>query len=311
MVLTFAPLRLCVSISVCFIMSEQLQRSIVITGTSSGIGYAAAKLLAERDFQVFGSVRSEKDADHTSQTLGSNFCPLIFDVTDQPSIQKAADVVRERLYQRRLFALINNAGIEMAGPLAYLPVERFRTQLEVNLIGVLSVTQAFLPLLGTEADRSGSPGRIINISSMLGRLAVPFVGAYCASKFGLEGFSDTLRREMKLFGIDVIVVEPGAVVTPIWDKAEGKMLQEYPDTPYQRSLTRFVETAMKSGREGFPASKVAELIERILATKKPKARYTLIPKKFVEYTIPRLLPARTLDYLMNKYLGISAVRGEK
>ncbi|MBV9733344.1 MAG: SDR family oxidoreductase [Verrucomicrobia bacterium] len=290
-------------------MSEQLQRSIVITGTSSGIGYATAKLLAERGFQVFGSVRSEKDANHTSQTLGSNFCPLIFDVTDQPSVQKAADVVRERLGQRRLFALINNAGIEMAGPLAYLPVDRFRTQLEVNLIGVLSVTQAFLPLLGTEADRIGSPGRIINISSMLGRLAVPFVGAYCASKFGLEGFSDTLRREMKLFGIDVIVVEPGAVVTPIWDKAEGKMLQEYPHTPYQRSLTKFVETAMKSGREGFPASKVAELLERILSTKKPKARYTLIPKKFVEYTIPRLLPARTLDYFMNKYLGISAVRG--
>jgi len=290
-------------------MSEQLKGSIVITGTSSGIGYAVAKLLAERGFQVFGSVRSETDAKHTSQTLGFNFCPLIFDVTDQPSIQKAADLVRERLGQRRLFALINNAGIEMAGPLAYLPVERFRSQLEVNLIGVLSVTQAFLPLLGTEADRVGSPGRIVNISSMLGRLAVPFVGAYCASKFGLEGFSDTLRREMKLFGIDVIVVEPGAVVTPIWEKAEGKLLQEYPDTPYQHSLTRFVETAMKSGREGFPASKVAELIERVLLTKKPKARYTLIPKHFVEYTIPRLLPARTLDYFMNKYLGISVVKG--
>jgi NAD(P)-dependent dehydrogenase (short-subunit alcohol dehydrogenase family) len=292
-------------------MSEALKHSVVITGTSSGIGYASAKLLAERGFQVFGSVRSEKDANHTSQTLGANFCPLIFDVTDQLAVQKAAELVRERLGQRRLFALINNAGIEMGGPLAYLPVERFRTQLEVNLIGVLSVTQAFLPLLGTEAGRTGSPGRIINISSMLGRLAVPFVGAYCASKFGLEGLSDTLRREMKLFGIDVIVVEPGAVVTPIWDKAEGKMLQEYPHTPYQHSLTKFVETAMKSGREGFPASKVAELLERILSTKKPKARYTLIPKKFVEYTIPRLLPARTLDYFMNKYLGISGVRGER
>src|SRR5246127_5520834 len=292
-------------------MPEKSNLSVVITGTSTGIGYAAAKLVAERGFEVFGSVRSEKDANYTSQTLGSNFCPLIFDVTDQSSVQKAADVIRERLGQRRLFALINNAGIEMAGPLAYLPIDRFRTQLEVNLIGVLSVTQAFLPLLGTEPNRIGSPGRIINISSMLGRLAIPFVGAYCASKFGLEGFSDTLRREMVLFGIDVVVVEPGAIVTPIWEKAEGKMLQEYPDTPYQRSLTRFVETATKSGREGFPASKVAELIERILATKKPKARYTLIPKKFVEYTIPRLLPARTLDYFMNKYLGIGAGKGSE
>jgi NAD(P)-dependent dehydrogenase (short-subunit alcohol dehydrogenase family) len=290
-------------------MSEQSKLSIVITGVSTGIGYATAKLLAERGFQVFGSVRSEADADRTGRDLGPNFCPLLFDVTDQPSVNKAADLVRERLGQNRLFALINNAGIEMTGPLAYLPVERFRTQLEVNLIGVLSVTQAFLPLLGTEPNRIGSPGRIINISSAMGRLAVPFIGAYCASKFGLEGFSDSLRREMMLFGIDVIVVEPGAVVTPIWEKAEGKMLNDYPNTPYQRSLSKFVETAMKSGREGFPASKVAELIERILSTKKPKARYTLIPKHFVEYTIPRLLPTRLLDYLMGKYLGIDAVKG--
>jgi NAD(P)-dependent dehydrogenase (short-subunit alcohol dehydrogenase family) len=198
----------------------------------------------------------------------------------------------------------------MAGPLAYLPLERFRIQLEVNLIGVLSVTQAFLPFLGTELGRLGRPGRIINISSMMGRLAVPFIGAYCASKFGLEGLSDSLRREMRLFGIDVIVVEPGAVVTPIWDKAEGKLLNDYPDTPYQDSLTKFVETAMKSGAEGFPASKVAQLIARALSAKNPKARYTLIPKHFVEFTIPRLLPTRTLDYLMGKYLGIGAVNGK-
>jgi NAD(P)-dependent dehydrogenase (short-subunit alcohol dehydrogenase family) len=287
-------------------MSEQSKLSIVITGVSTGIGYATAKLLAERGFQVFGSVRSEADADRTSRDLGPNFCPLLFDVTDQPAVNKAAELVRAKLGRNRLFALINNAGVEMAGPLAYLPVERLRAQLEVNVIGVLAVTQAFLPLIGTEPDRIGSAGRIINISSMLGRLAVPFVGAYCASKFGLEGLSDSLRREMMLFGIDVIVVEPGAIVTPIWEKAEGKLLNEYPNTPYQLSLSKFVETAMKSGREGFPASRVAELIERILSTKKPKARYTLIPKHFVEYTIPRLLPARLLDYLMGKYLGIDA-----
>jgi len=229
---------------------------------------------------------------------------LIMDVTDETAVRRSADTVREKLGQNRLFALINNAGIEMTGPLAYLSLDRFRLQLEVNLIGVLSVTQAFLPLLGTDHQRIGNPGKIINISSALGRLAVPFVGAYCASKFGLEALSDSLRREMMLFGIDVIVVEPGAIVTPIWEKAEGKLLHEFPGTPYQRSLTKFVETAMKSGREGFPATKVAELIARILATKRPKARYTIIPNHFVEYTIPRLLPTRMLDYFMGKYLGI-------
>jgi NAD(P)-dependent dehydrogenase (short-subunit alcohol dehydrogenase family) len=285
-------------------MPEPLKHSAVITGVSTGIGYATAKLLVERGFQVFGSVRSEADAERIAREFGPNYCPLMMDVTDETAVRRSADTVREKLGQNRLFALINNAGIEMTGPLAYLPLDRFRLQLEVNLIGVLSVTQAFLPLLGTDPQRIGNPGKIINISSALGRLAVPFVGAYCASKFGLEALSDSLRREMMLFGIDVIVVEPGAIVTPIWEKAEGKLLHEFPGTPYQRSLTKFVETAMKSGREGFPATKVAELIARILATKRPKARYTIIPNRFVEYTIPRLLPTRILDYLMGKYLGI-------
>jgi NAD(P)-dependent dehydrogenase (short-subunit alcohol dehydrogenase family) len=288
-------------------MSEPSKPSVVITGTSTGIGYATAKLLVERGFQVFGSVRSEADAKRTSQDFGPNFCALNFDVTDDQAVRKSADIVREKIGQNRLFALINNAGIEMAGPLAYLPLEQFRLQLEVNLVGVLSVTQAFLPLLGTDPDRIGNPGRIINISSMMGRLAVPFIGVYCASKFGLEGLSDSLRREMMLFDIDVIVVEPGAIVTPIWEKAEGKLLHDYPNTPYQRSLEKFVETAMKSGGEGFPASKAAELVARILSTKKPKARYPLIPKHFVEFTIPRFLPTRTLDYFMGKYLGIGAI----
>ena len=285
-------------------MPEPLQHSAVITGVSTGIGYATAKLLVQRGFQVFGSVRSEADAQRIARKLGPNYYALIMDVTDETAVRRSAGIVREKLGQNRLFALINNAGIEMTGPLAYLPLDRFRLQLEVNLIGVLSVTQAFLPLLGTDPQRIGNPGKIINISSALGRLAVPFVGAYCASKFGLEALSDSLRREMMMFGIDVIVVEPGAIVTPIWEKAEGKLLQDFPNTPYQRSLTKFVETAMKSGREGFPATKVAELIARILAMKRPKARYTIIPNRFVEYTIPRLLPARMLDYLMGKYLGI-------
>jgi NAD(P)-dependent dehydrogenase (short-subunit alcohol dehydrogenase family) len=285
-------------------MPEPLKHSVMITGVSTGIGYATAKLLVERGFQVFGSVRSTADAERIRQEFGPNYCALIMDVTDEPAVRRSADIVREKLGQNRLFALINNAGVEMTGPLAYLPLDRFRQQLEVNLIGVLSVIQAFLPLLGTDPQLTGNAGKIINISSMLGRLAVPFVGAYCASKFGLEALSDSLRREMMLFGIDVIVVEPGAIVTPIWEKAEGKLLQDFPNTPYQHSLTKFVETAMKSGREGFPATKVAELIARILATKRPKARYTIIPNHFVEFTIPRLLPARLLDYFMGKYLGI-------
>lgn len=285
-------------------MAQPSNSTVVITGVSSGIGYATAKLLVERGFQVFGTVRSEADASRTARDFGANYCALNLDVTGEESIRQSAAIVKQKIGRNRLFALINNAGIEVPGPLAYLPVERFRLQLEVNLIGVLAVTQAFLPLLGMEPDRVGNPGRIINISSVAGRLGVPFIGAYCASKFGLEGLSDSLRRELMLFGIDVILVEPGAVVTPIWEKAEGKVLADFPQTPYDRSLKKFVDTAMKSGRQGFPAAKAAALIERILSAKKPKARYLLVPKHFMEYTLPRLFPTRTLDYLIAKFLEI-------
>jgi NAD(P)-dependent dehydrogenase (short-subunit alcohol dehydrogenase family) len=288
-------------------MSSQAPKSklsIVITGVSSGIGYAAAKWLTRRGYQVFGSVRSEADAMRLGKELGENYSPLVFDVTDPAAVEAEGKGVGDRLGNSRLFALINNAGIEVPGPLAYLPVDRFRLQLEVNLVGVLSVTQAFLPLLGLDPNRKGTPGRIINISSVSGRLAVPFVGAYCASKFGLEGLSDSLRRELKLFGIDVVLVEPGAVVTPMWDKAEGKVVADFPGTPYDKSLRNFAEIAMKEGRSGFPAEKVAELIERILKAKRPKARYPIVPKHFMEYTIPRIMPTRMLDYFIGKYLGI-------
>jgi NAD(P)-dependent dehydrogenase (short-subunit alcohol dehydrogenase family) len=170
------------------------------------------------------------------------------------------------------------------------------------------VTQAFLPLLGTDPNRKGRPGRIINISSVSGRLATPFIGAYCASKFGVEGLSDTLRRELMLFGIDVVLVEPGAVVTPMWEKAEAKVVADFPGTPYDKSLKRFAEIALKEGRNGFPAEKVAELIERILQARRPKARYALVPKRFMEYTLPRLFPTRLLDYLIGRYLGIENER---
>ena len=209
---------------------------VVVTGASTGIGFAACQVLIRRGFRVFGSVRTPADADRLREKLGTNYVPILFDVTDPSSVKQAATAVREAAGEERLFGLVNNAGIAVAGPLAYLPLERFRLQIEVNLLGVHTVTQAFLPLLGTEPSRLGEPGRIVNISSVSGRLAVPFLGAYAASKFGLEGYSDSLRRELMLFGIKVILIEPGAVVTPIWEKAEGIVIEQFPNTPYDRSL---------------------------------------------------------------------------
>ena len=195
------------------------QQSVVITGVSSGIGLAAAKSLLKAGFRVFGSVRKDADARRLAAELSPDFFPLIFDVTDEKAVKTAAARVRSALNGETLCGLVNNAGIAVAGPLAYLPIDEFRKQLDVNLTGVVIAIQAFAPLLGVDKALKGKPGRIINISSASGRKASPFLAPYAASKFGLEGMSEALRQEMMVFGIDVIVVAPGMVATSIWDKA--------------------------------------------------------------------------------------------
>jgi NAD(P)-dependent dehydrogenase (short-subunit alcohol dehydrogenase family) len=277
---------------------------VVVTGASTGIGFAACRVLTQRGFRVFGSVRSQADAQRLKEQLGEAYVPLIFDVTDPGSVGKAAVQVKQVIGRNRLTGLVNNAGIAVPGPLAYLPLERLRLQLEVNLFGLHTVTQAFLPLLGTESDLVGQPGRIVNISSVSGKLAAPFLGAYAASKFGLEGYSDVLRREMMLFGIKVIVIEPGAVVTPIWDKAEGVVVQQFPDTPYNRSLRLFAEQAMKEAKKGFPAEKIGEAIWRVLTIRRPRARYAIVPNRLLEWSIPRRLPTEFLDFCIAKFFRL-------
>jgi NAD(P)-dependent dehydrogenase (short-subunit alcohol dehydrogenase family) len=277
---------------------------VVITGASSGIGFAACQALIRRGFRVFGSVRTQADADRLREQLGTLYVPLIFDVTDPDSVHQVAVAVKKTIGEQGLFGLVNNAGIAVLGPLACLPLERFRQQIEVNLFGVHTVTQAFLPLLGTESNGVAEPGRVVNISSICGRLAMPFAGAYAASKFGLEGYSDSLRRELMLFGIKVILIEPGAVATPIWDKTEGAVLQQFPNTPYDRSLRVFARQLIREAKTGFPSEKIGELICRVLTTSRPRARYTIVPPRPVEWSIPRRLPTEFLDYCIAKYFQL-------
>jgi NAD(P)-dependent dehydrogenase (short-subunit alcohol dehydrogenase family) len=178
------------------------KKSVVVTGASTGIGWGIAKVLVAQGFQVYGSVRRPDDGLRLQREFGSGFTPLLMDVTDELAVRSAAATVAEQLGRTTLTGLINNAGIAVAGPLLHLPLTEYRRQLEVNLIGPLLVTQAFAGLLGTDRDRPGPPGRIINISSVAGKLGVPFLGAYVASKHGLEGMSESLRRELLLYGIE-------------------------------------------------------------------------------------------------------------
>jgi NAD(P)-dependent dehydrogenase (short-subunit alcohol dehydrogenase family) len=279
-------------------------RQVVITGVSTGIGHASAKLLIDRGFRVFGSVRQEADADRLQKEFGENFVPLLFDVTDEAAVQVSADRVGGELGAVALDGLVNNAGIEIAGPLACLPVDQFRKQLEVNLVGPLIVTKAFLPLLGADPARKGEPGRIVNISSTSGKIAGPFTGAYSASKFGLEGFSDSLRRELILFGIDVIVIRPGAVVTPIWQKAEAGVTERFRGTPFVEALEKFERYSAGEATSGLAPEVIAQAVWLALSSRRPKVRTAIVPQRFKNWTIPQLIPMRTLDKLVAQFFGI-------
>lgn len=280
-------------------------QSVVITGVSTGIGHAAAKVMIARGFRVFGSVRNQADAERVQAELGGNFAPLIFDVVDTAAIAEAAACVREALGGSTLAGLVNNAGIAVSGPLLEVPESDYRKQLEVNLMGPFLVTQAFAPLLGADATLTGPPGRIVNISSVSGIRAMPFLGPYSASKFGLEGYSESLRRELMLFGIDVIVIGPGPVKTAIWDKAEEVDVEQYANSPYRPILERFQKVFISQGRDGYPADRLGELICTALTAAKPKVRYAAVKGRKMEKLMMQVASPRMLDKAIAKMLGLN------
>jgi NAD(P)-dependent dehydrogenase (short-subunit alcohol dehydrogenase family) len=284
-------------------------RSVVVTGASTGIGWGTVKVLVARGFEVFGSVRKQSDADRLANEFGPAFIPLLMDVTDHAAVARAAGQVGARLGHRRLAGLVNNAGIAVPGPLLHLPLEEYRRQLEVNLIAPLGVIQAFAPLLGTDRGREGAPGRIVNISSVAGKVGLPFLGAYVASKHALEGMSESLRRELMLYGIDVILIGPGAVATAIWDKAEGEEYGPYRATDYGTILDRFAEYFIAEGRKGLAPEAVGEVVYQALTAAKPKVRYAVVGKKLQDWTLPRLLPKRMVDRLIARQTGLLAAKG--
>lgn len=279
-------------------------QSIVITGVSTGIGHATAQVLVRRGFRVFGSVRKVSDGEALQQELGDRFVPLHFDVTDEPAIIAAAAQVRQQLDGQTLAGLVNNAGIAVAGPLLEVSTADYRQQLEVNLVGPFLVTKAFAPLLGADDSLAGKPGRIVNISSISGIRAMPFLGPYSTSKFGLEGYSEALRRELMLFGIDVVVVGPGPVKTAIWDKADEIDMEQFGNSPYRPILERFYRAFVRQGRDGYPADRLGELIHKALTTRRPRLRYAAVKGRMVEKLMMNVASDRTLDRMIASMLGL-------
>lgn len=272
---------------------------VVVTGVSTGIGWAITKSLVQHGIHVFGSVRKTADAERLAKEFGASFTPLLFDVTDEAAVHEAARQVRTTLNGQTLFGLVNNAGVAVPGPLLHLPIAELRNQLEINVI----VTQAFAPLLGADRSLQGKPGRIVNISSVSGKMAMPFVGPYSMSKHALEAFSESLRRELMLYGIDVIIIGPGAIVTPIWDKAMELDITPFLQTDYGNVLGKFRDFMVQRGKGGLPVERMGELVLHVLTTTKPKVRYSIVANKLKDWTLPRLLPKRMLDNIIARQLG--------
>jgi len=278
-------------------------KSVVVTGASTGIGWSAVRILIENGLRVYGSVRKQEDAERLSKEFGESVIPLSFDVTDETAVHAAAKRVREELNGETLLGLVNNAGVASPAPLVHQPIEDFRKQLDINVTGQLIVTQAFAPLLGADRSLKGLPGRIINVSSVSGRNGSPFMGAYAASKHALEGMSESMRREMMLYGIKVVIVAPGPIKTPIWDKAEQLETGLYQQTEFFEAGMKAMQYAIRNGRNGLSAEAVGKVVFQALTIARPPVRYTITPSPFSTWLMS-MLPRHFVDYVIVKYLGI-------
>jgi NAD(P)-dependent dehydrogenase (short-subunit alcohol dehydrogenase family) len=273
----------------------------VVTGASSGIGEATAKALAEHGFHVLAGVRRDDDA---GRLASASIEPFILDITEPTQVAALSDRVANDGDHRTLRALVNNAGISVNAPVEALPMHEWRRQFDVNFFGHVAVTQALLPAL------LDARGRIVNVSSIGGRVAAPTFGAYAASKFAIEAMSDALRREVGRLGVRVIVVEPGTVATAIWGKGLEKAQELVVGMPAQQQirygslLAAVRKQAETLAREGIDPADAAQVIVKAIETGKPRARYLIGRDAKVMARVVRLLPDRAIDWVISRSLGL-------
>lgn len=273
-------------------------RAVLVTGASKGIGRSCAVELDRRGFRVLAGVRQPADGEALREASDGRILPVTLDLTDANQVAAAGRLVTEQTGPQGLWGLVNNAGAAYAGPLEHLPVDALRDQLEVNLVGTVAITQACLPALRR------ARGRIVNVSSVNGRIASPFNGAYAASKFALEAASDALRRELRRAqsGIEVIVVQPGAVQTPIWStsKERALVIAERYTAEAQTHYPRLVDALRRSGMppHAVPPERVARVVHRALTARRPRTRYRVGWDARAGVLIAWLLPDRWVDALL-------------
>lgn len=287
-------------------MANNVIKNILITGVSTGIGLDTALSLTENGYTVYGTVRKKADAEKIQDASGGKVIPILMDVTDDQSVKEGFQTLSQ--HTDELYALINNAGIVIGGPIECLPIDRLKEQMEVNVFGVIRVTQQAIPMLRQYSSKHHN-ARIINISSIAGLSPLPFVSPYSASKHALESISDALRVELSPWGIDVSLIEPGAVKTPIWEKSltNAKAITGEMDPEkiklYERALDRVATLSQQSDKRAIPTSVVVNAITHALGNKRPKTRYLLgLDAKLRKFS--RKLPDRLQDWVIKKKLGV-------
>ena len=277
-----------------------MRRFILITGASSGIGQHTAKILLEQGYEVLAGVRTMVDAERLKDSLGSKVHPLIMDVTDQHSIDISGQEAVKIVGDNSLVAMINNAGIVVSGAVLYVPLEAWQQQFEVNVLGVLRTLQAFFPLLAKPKPKGDlHPRRIIHMSSVSGLFGSPFLGPYVASKFALEGLTDSLRRELYMHDIQVVLIEPGSIITPLWHKAKEN--PSYFGEEYA-SILEFKDRVISQNLEtGLPLQAMDKVLLAAVRNKKVRVRYLIRAQKW-KFNLIRLLPAKWVDNMVRKKL---------
>ncbi len=273
-----------------------MQKTVLITGASSGIGADSARLLIAEGFNVVVTVRKSEDEAALVKQYKEKIKIVKIDLTQFSEIEKLPQILGD-LGVNQIYGLINNAGVALAAPFLHQPFSEIQQIFNVNVLGVMKVTQVLIPMIEKN-------GRIINISSVAGKSAAPFLAIYAASKHAIEGFSEALRKELILLGIKVIIVAPGSIKTPIWQKGFTEIKDAYNQTAFAKPFSLFMKFAQSEVSHALEVSEVSSVILEALNSENPKLRYAPIPRKLMNWYFPKLIPAKLYDYLTAKTLGL-------
>lgn len=274
-----------------------MQKVVVVTGASTGIGFDTVRALTEAGFLVVGTVRKDEDAENLKKTFQQKVKAIKIDLADLNAIGKLPEVLKNELNIHELHGLVNNAGVALAAPFLHESFEEVQQMFQVNVLALMKVTQQLIPMMKKDS-------RIINISSIAGLSASPFLAVYASTKHAVEGFSEALRKELMLLGIHVIVIGPGSIKTPIWQKGFSTIKDKYANTSYAEAFQKFISIALSQEKKGLEVYEVSNIVLKAMTTKSPCFRYAPVPNKITNWYIPKLLPKKVFNNMTAKVLGL-------